>query len=145
MEELFNKTLQYENSDLSIDQRKELLSEISVGISDILSSCVHVENSASDEDIIDIEHKNLKDLLLHNLDIDTLIYTSEFVKKQINCLCKTYHSIDKVNNKRQMVKIGNKEYKVRILFSPSPQALRNMGKNGADRRKEQYRDFLIEH
>lgn len=71
-----------------------------------------------------------------------MIYTSSFVKSQINKLFGTYHSINPNNKREQILKIGEKVYKVKILYSPSPSALRGMGKNGAEKRKTQYEQFF---
>lgn len=143
MQEIFNTDLQYKNTASAIEQRKELLKNLSIGITDIIDECIHINNSASDEDLKILKHKDIFGLLNVNESIETLIYTSDFVKKQINSIYKTYHTIDKNNTRKQTVKIGNKTYNVRVLFSPSPLALINMGKNGTEKRKEQYRDFLV--
>lgn len=91
----------------------------------------------------DIEYKDIKSLLQKYPAIDTLIYTSEFVKKLMNKHFGTSHSIvDPSNRKKQSVKIGGKEYQVKILYSPSPLALINLGNGGAEKRKEQYLEFL---
>jgi len=143
IQKVLNKELDYTNTRIAIKQREEILKELSAGITDIIAECIHKNNSASDEDLKDIIRKDLKKLLLENEYIDTLIYTSEFVKKQINSEFSTDHSINQSNNRKQTVTISGKTYKVRILYSPSPQALRNMGENGAERRKEQYYEFLM--
>ena len=141
---IFNKDFKYENSIAAIEQRKALLTEVSIGITDIVEECFRTDNGSSDKSLKIIKYKDLKSLLVNNSDIKTLIYTSEFVKTQVNSYFHTYHSIiDKDNKKRQTVMIEKKPYNVRILYSPSPQALRNMGENGAMLRLEQYREFLV--
>jgi G:T/U-mismatch repair DNA glycosylase len=142
IQESFDKELQYENSNSAIEQRKNLLKEISIGITDIIAECTHKDNSASDDHLKEIVYKDIEKLLENNISIDTLVYTSEFVKKEINKIFKTHHSIDSNNKKKQTIKIANRIYKVKVLFSPSPQALINMGKDGAAIRRKQYREFL---
>ena len=139
IEEVFDIKLEYCNNDMSILQRKKLLQRLNIGITDVIESCIHCNNSAKDDDLIEITYRDLKPILQHQTSIDTLIYTSEFVKKIVNKNYKTRHRIDKVNKKNQTVKIYNKVYKVIILYSPSPLALINMGINGDLKRKEQYR------
>jgi G:T/U-mismatch repair DNA glycosylase len=142
MNDIFEKDLKFVNDISSINQRKELLKQLNTGITDIVEKCIRADNSASDRNLKILNHKDLASLLADNPSIETLIYTSEFVKTQINIKCNTYHVIEIDNKKKQTVKIGDKPYKVRILYSPSPQALRNMGENGNERRKNQYREFL---
>lgn len=142
LEEIFYEKLEYKNISESIEQRKKLLENLEIGITDIIADCNHANDSAKDKHLTEIIHKDLKNLLVDNPGIQTLIYTSEFVKKQVNNYFKTYHSIDSNNTKKQTVKIDGKIFQVRILYSPSPLALINLGENGAEKRKEQYREFL---
>ena len=143
LEEVFETKLVYSNTEQAVQQRKDLLKGLKIGITDIVNSCIHVGDSAADSDLKEIKQKDIKSLLQINPAIDTLIYTSEFVKKLMNEHFKNYHSIvDPTNKKKQSVKIDGKEYQVKILYSPSPSALRNLGKGGAEKRKEQYREFL---
>jgi len=148
IEEVFGTTLEYNDPQIAIEQRKEFLRKHKLGITDIINSCVHLNESAEDKNLTQIEIRDISCTLQNNPQIHTLVYTSEKVKKFINCYFNTYHSmIDPQNKKRQSVKIKGTPYNVLILYSPSPNALRNMskdGKDGNERRKEQYREFLLE-
>jgi G:T/U-mismatch repair DNA glycosylase len=119
------------------------LTKHGIGITDIISECSRVNQSASDEDLDVTALKDLSQLLIDHPSIITLIYTSEFVKKQVNRLFNGYHLIEKENKKKQSIKINDKIYQVRILYSPSPSGLRNLGINGKSKRLNQYKDFLI--
>jgi len=142
LEHIFQAKLPRKNTEESVRARMNLLESKGFGITDIIASCVHQNDSASDDDLKDIEYQDLASLLSEKPQIDTLIYTSEFVKKLVNWHFETYHSIDKGNRRIQSVLIANKRYLVKILFSPSPQALINLGDNGAQKRLKQYADFL---
>ena len=144
LSKIFNCSLEYSNTTEAIIQRKKLLTKLNIGITDIIDSCTHKNSSAADEDLLNIKFKDLKSLLQKNPNIDTLIYTSEFVKKQVNKYFKTYHSISRENKKIQSIKIGGVKYNVRILYSPSPNALRNLGKDGSEKRENQYTKFILE-
>lgn len=133
----------YTNTSEAIKQRHNLLDTLKIGITDIVESCIHKDNSAKDENLIDIKHKDLKSLLKQYPSIRTLIYTSGFVKKEMNACFNTYHTIDKNYPKKQSLKIDDKFYEVRILYSPSGMALINMGENGIEKRLNQYREFLM--
>lgn len=141
-EEVFATKLEFGNSEQAVQQRKDLLKKLKIGITDIVDSCIHVGDSAADSVLKEIKHRDIKLLLQEHPSINTLIYTSEFVKKLMNEHLKTYHLIDQSNRKKQSLKIDSKLYQVKILYSPSPSALINLGKDGAKKRKEQYREFL---
>jgi G:T/U-mismatch repair DNA glycosylase len=129
-----------------VDHRKQFLTENKIGITDVIETCERPLNkSASDKDLTSISYKDLKTLLNENPAIDTLIYTSEYVKALINKMfqeSKAYHSIDPVDKKKQSVILNAKKYNVWVLYSPSPQALINMGTNGAEKRLEQYKEVF---
>lgn len=145
LEEIFDEKLEYTNTESAVEQRKRLLEKIQIGITDIIEECIHKYESAEDKYLENIKHKDLKSLLAQNPQITTLIYTSEFVKSQVNkYLNNAYHSNNPHNNKIKTLKVDGKLYEVRILYSPSPQALINLGENGAAKRREQYKAFLTE-
>ncbi|QNL22232.1 hypothetical protein HZR84_09875 [Hyphobacterium sp. CCMP332] len=144
IENVFDIELEYSNSKKAISERKNFLTKHGIGISDIIDKCIHKNDSAADEDLTNIEHKDLGELLRKNPQISILIYTSEFVKKQMNLHFNTYHSINKENRKIQSIIINGTKYNVRILYSPSPNALRNLGKQGSKKREKQYKEFILE-
>ena len=131
-----NKELIRENSQKAIDQRKELLEELSVGITDIIEECYHIDEKSDDNSLKVIKQKDIRKLLSKNEKIDTLIYTSMFVKSQMNTICdKGYHSRKDKENRYWSMHVNGKEYNVIILYSPSPNALRGVN---AETRKKQY-------
>ena len=138
LEVIFETRFEYSNNCKSIEQRQKLLENLNIGITDIIDNCIHEKDSALDKDLKEIVLKDIDSLLINFLAIDTLIYTSEFVKKLINNHFNTYHSLNSHNPKHQTVKINGKLFKVIILYSPSSLALINMGENGDVKRREQY-------
>ena len=142
--EAINKKFTYTNSESSINERKEALRSLKMGITDIIESCIHENGESSDSKLKNITKKDIDVLLKANPQIDTLIYTSEFVKKLMNDHFKTYHTLTPDQPKAQSVKIDHKTYKVHILYSPSPSALRNMGTDGKQKRLEQYKRILTQ-
>jgi len=141
--DLFDEKLAFRNTTEAINQRKKFLEKYGLGITDIVAECIHTNDSAIDNDLAEITRQDLGSLLAKHQSISTLIYTSEFVKKQINALLKTKHSIDKNNPKKQTIRIEDKIYQVKILYSPSPMARRYLGSGGDEKRKIQYREFLM--
>ena len=139
---VFKVDFKYENTKEAVQQRKDFLTQHKMGITDIISECERKDGSSKDEDLSNIVLKDLSALLAKHPEINTLIYTSEFVKKPINEHFKTYHHISKENKRIQFLKFPSKTYEVRILFSPSPLALMNLGENGEEKRLNQYIEFF---
>ena len=142
--EIYNIDFLKSNTKKAVIQRKKFLKNKKIGITDVIKSCLRENKSASDNKLKKIKPKNLSTLLSSNNCIDTLIYSSEFVKKCMNECLTTRHSIDKNDKKKQRTTINGKEYNVHILYSPSPQALRKMGKNGKIKRKKQYKKVFCD-
>ena len=142
--EVFETKLVNSNTEEAVKQRKELLKANNLAITDIIESCIHPDESAKDSTLEIIQRKPIEQLLKEHDSIQTLIYTSEFVKKQINHHFDTYHSINSEDKKRQSLKLFGKTYQVKILYSPSPMGLINLGEDGIEKRLKQYKDFLIE-
>lgn len=143
LEDVYDVKLKYKNDIASVNQRKELLKHAGIGITDIIKECVHENDLADDESLKDISQKNIQKLLIEYPQVTTLIYTSEFVKKEIRKQFNLSHKLTYRNKRKQTLNINGKEYQVRILYSPSPLALINMGTNGDEKRKHQYQEFLI--
>lgn len=140
---VYDITFENTNTQSAIEQRKKFLTEKRIGITDIVGKCSRIKGSAEDKKLLNIKHKDLAQLLKDNPQITTLIYTSDFIKQQVNKLFNnTYHTIVDKTNRQYKIKINNKVYDVKILYSPSPNGLRNMGKNGSERRLRQYQEVL---
>jgi len=136
---IYNIQFDFQNTELAIQQRISFLQDINIGITDIIASCDRNNNGAQDSDLFNITYKNIRDLLINNPQINTLIYTSDFIKICVNNIFNTYHRSTQYGNRRKTVTINNTDYDVWILYSPSRNALRNMGENGNNRRKNQYK------
>jgi len=139
---VFEWTFDKESSNSCVEQRKGFLKEHKLGITDLIDECVHKNGLASDNDLSDIKYRDIAKLLKENCQITTLIYTSDFVKQKVNHIFDTHHAYNEQDKKRFVLKIGDRVYDVKVLYSPSPQALRNMGPDGDERRKKQYAEFL---
>lgn len=125
----------------AVQERKEALVRMGVGITDIVAKCKRKNGSASDRHLEITERKPLRSLLDQHPAIHTILYTSSFVKSQVGCELDQYHrSTDRPRVWR--LPIGKKEYTAVVLYSPSPQALRNLGANGSDRRLIQYKAYF---
>jgi agmatine deiminase len=79
-------------------------------------------------------------LLAKHPNINTLLYTSGFVTKQVNKIADIgEHRKWTDGRKKGTVTINGKEYKVIVLYSPSPNALRSIT---AEDRIKQYREVF---
>jgi len=145
--EITENDFKKENSIEEIEKRKMFLKDNNLAICDIvLKTNRKNPTSASDEDLIDIEQLNIIDEILTKYpQIDTLLYTSRFVKKQMTQLLKKIygkeicHQSTKDDKKKESLRINNKQYNIVILFSPSPSANRRVT---PEERKEQYKKYL---
>ena len=133
--EVTGENLHYENTAEAVNERKSLLNRMHIGITDIIESCIHENQKSDDLSLTDIKQKDLTKLLADHKQIDTLIYTSQFVKAQVNKIAdKSYHSWTG-QPRRGSTCIGGKCYHVIVLYSPSPNALRGVS---SEKRLEQY-------
>ncbi len=126
LSELTGARLDKENTQTAIVQRKSLLENLHTGITDIIDQCTHIDGKSDDLSLNDIVLKPLNELLSNYPKIDTLIYTSKFIIKQINKIADvTYHTW-KVPQKEGSIVINGKKYNVIVLYSPSPSACRRV-------------------
>lgn len=137
--------LSYDNTLQALSQRKNLLRQYKTGITDIIASCIHQNGSASDKHLTAIRYKNLPQLLTQYPTLQTLLFTSLFVKKHVIRSCNAaYTPIDTSKRQGQLL-IAGTAYDTYTLYAPSGQALRSLSRNGQDgkmRRLEQYRYLL---
>ncbi|HCC34436.1 MAG TPA: hypothetical protein DEQ02_01890 [Ruminococcaceae bacterium] len=136
------KEFDYENTEAAVNQRKDLLRELKIGITDVIKSCIHKDGKSDDKSLEDEEEKKLKKLLSQNSKINTFLYTSGRVKTLMNAFADKREHAWTVPKKRGTVVIDDKKYNVTVLYSPAPSALRGMGKDGAKIREAQYREVF---
>ena len=129
-----------ENSENAIAQRKNLLCKLNIGITDIIESCIHINQKSDDNSLRDIKLKPIKKLLSQYPQIDTLIYTSNYVKKLMNEIVdKHYHQWSDKAQRKYTTIIDDKKDNVIILYSPSPNALRHVD---SSTRLSQYKNIF---
>jgi len=118
----------------TVEERKEFLKSQNIAITDMIETCIRRNHTFLDKDIIQksIDYKDTKKLLKENTQIDTLIYTSEFVVT----LMSDYLHIKQ--EERNSLKIDGKTYNIIILTSPSPMAIKDKGENAEKERLEAY-------
>lgn len=127
LSDITHTKLQHINSEESIEERKQLLVNLNTGITDIVELCEHINGKSDDKSLNIIRLKDISGLLVQYPSINELIYTSRFVIGQINKSCgeHTYHRWDS-GKMDGSININGKKYKVHILYSPSPNALRRI-------------------
>ncbi|MCX6162885.1 MAG: hypothetical protein NTV87_16315 [Ignavibacteriae bacterium] len=136
---IFNIEFLYENTDNAVNQRKKFLSDSNLGITDILQSCFRKNSSSLDKDLSDLKFKDIQTILTNNPVINTLIYTSKIVKSFMYNSTGSYHESDKTDSEKKYIKINGKKYTVWVLYSPSRNGLRRLGKDGKQKRIDQYK------
>ena len=136
-----NCNFSYSNNLESVEERKQFLLKNNLGIVDVIKECDRVNNRADDASLQNIVlNESIKDILKEHPSIDTLIYTSKIICKYINSgfADKSYHSW-KIPNFVGSVIIGQKTYCVKVLYSPSPNALRGVSK---EKRLKRYKEVF---
>lgn len=142
IEEITGTQLKYENSEVAVNQRKDLLAKFNIGVTDVIEKCVHKNGKSDDASLQEITLKPLKELLLQNPNIDTLLYTSRIIVKHVNKIAdKSYHEGWNEFRRKGQVIINNKKYNVIILCSPSPSARRRVSR---EVQLLQYKDVIDE-
>ena len=122
-----NEKIVRENTEQAIEQRKSILKKLGIGITDIIETCYHINGKSDDGSLKIIKQKDIRKLLKNHPQINTLIYTSTFVKSQMNTVGdKSYHTCVDKNERTFSLIINGKEYKAVVLYSPSPNALRGV-------------------
>lgn len=140
LSEISGVPLTYSNTSHAIAQRRKLLKSMNTGISDIIEKCIHVNASASDQHLEILEYRDIGDVLKKHTAIRTILCTSEFVRKHLmKQLC-----VRPIKNKAKAYtfSFNGSLYALYVLYSPSPQALKGLGKNGAKIRLEQYSSYF---
>lgn len=129
-----------DNNSAAIEQRKKTLELLGIGITDVIDSCIHIDGKSDDNSLKVIKQKDIRKILRENDKIDTLIYTSNYVKSQMNTICdKGYHSCVDKEKRIWRTSINGKDFRVIILYSPSPNALRGVDE---ETREKQYKDVF---
>lgn len=148
--EIANIDFLRKNNSEEIDKRKNFLSNNGIGICDIVKKTYRKNGSSLDRDLDIVEFLDIADILEKHPTINTLIYTSDsggvksFMTKYLKSkfskeIC--HRTIDKTQRKYSL-EINNRKYNVEILYSPSPTALRSLGKDGSQKRLEQWRNIF---
>jgi G:T/U-mismatch repair DNA glycosylase len=75
LEDIFQCSLRYDNSEEAVSQRKDLLNREKIGICDIVESCLRDKVDASDLGMRDIRTRDIMAQITLCPTIDTLIFT----------------------------------------------------------------------
>lgn len=135
---LVDERLDTKNLNITKEDLQKWLNNHGFGITDLIGSCIHKDGKATDKSLIEIKYKSISKLLLNNSKIDTLICTSEQVRKWLVKCVDGKFNWSKTLKKEGTIKIGIKSYRVIVLYSPSPLCLIGIGKDGNKTRKNQY-------
>ncbi|MFT4203978.1 MAG: hypothetical protein QM610_08700 [Chitinophagaceae bacterium] len=139
--------LDYDNSQNATEQRMKLLTALGCGITDVVASCTRSKDSASDSNLTTIVYQPIFQYIADHPTIQMLIYTSHFVQTQV------YRHFTTVFGKSwQRVSLDARHHQLHFpdgrildditLYSPSPQALKGLGKGGKEKRLAQYREVF---
>ena len=124
----------FRNTEEAVRERKNFLTSYQTGITDIIERCGRVNGGSADPD--------LTDLLISHPDIREILCTSVFVKRCLGLsLGIRFRAIPGEDRCFAMIHSG-REYRVTVLFSPSPNAVRFTGPGAAEKRRRQYEQIF---
>ena len=112
LSEVTGTPLEFVNTTEAVNQRKQLLKQLHIGITDIVGSCIHRNGKSDDASLFSIAPKPLDKLLLEHPNIEKLIYTSRTeVQKLINRFFadKGPHTRAKDNTQKESVWINGRQ------------------------------------
>lgn len=136
LDEATGEKLTFDNTEASVQERKDLLDKLEIGITDLIEICIREGGKSDDKSLQVIKYKPIAKLLAKHSKIDTLICTSTFVKEKLRQI--THGKYRPITKRSGTMEIDNKTYNIIILYSPSPRALMGMGPMGAKKRMDQY-------
>lgn len=141
--ETSGETLDFENTERAVGQRKTYLERRGFGITDTVERCIHEGGRSGDDSLKEIEPRDVRRLLAENPGIDTLIYTGGLVRDLMNRFAADGHRHTSVkgNKRARSVVIGGRAYRVILLYSPSPRALQGIP-GGSETRRKQYKEVF---
>lgn len=165
LEQIFDFSLDYENTAKAIDQRKQLLVKNQIGICDMVESCTRKRMEASDLGMKEIRLRNLKGILEKHSEVEMILFMGGNSKNGPEYLFKRHAKENelKVILKRSEsprineFQLSGRQISCISLISPSSaanraigghplyKAKRNTEKNYTtlDFRIEQYRPFFV--
>lgn len=142
---VFNLSLLFNNSNEAVKQRKEFLDKNHIGICDIVDSCKREKVDASDLGMNDIVLRDILGYLKKYKNIDTIIFTGGNSKNGPEYFFRKVlkeHNINIVNTSNQIPKTNeiifdNRTIKTISLTSPSNAANRSIGANEYYKKRKQ--------
>lgn len=133
MSRVFDMEFRFQEGEVAVSERKELLRRNSIAITDMHVTCYRRNKSSSDENLYPIILKDIFSLLRENPSIDTLIFTSrtEIVGAwglfRTYCLQKGVNVPELKSNSDKILKgsltLDGSVYKILIPYSTSPKVM----------------------
>ena len=135
LDRIFDLNLKYENTNQSIVQRKDFLTQNGIGICDVIESCTRGKIDASDVGMHQIKMRNLLNHIVKNNDITTLLFMGGNSKNGPEYLFRKLIKplgLELINKSADRPKIHElhlegRKIKTISLISPSSAANRSIG------------------
>ena len=120
--------LQYFSGEPAVEERKRLLNQLKIGVSDMGKTIQRIADNSSDGSLKIIEYMDIFKILEENPSIRKIIFTSSSGKSSAIYWFKDYletkniqYNIPKGKRPlRNYININNKEIEIVLLYSPSP-------------------------
>jgi agmatine deiminase len=145
--QVFNTKFEFENTDEAVEQRKDFLTKHKMGITDMVDCLDHSNpNSALDSDITNIKFRDVWSILLEQVSINKIFFTSHSQKNSAKQLFLDYlnqkglsDGYTKLDNKEIILLNNHREIELSSLISPSGRVAQS------EKRLKQYQSSFLKH
>lgn len=124
------KQLEYPSGPLAVEERKNLLKQLQLGVTDMGKQIIRHENSSLDENLAALEFMDIFQILDENPGIKRLIFTSSSGKVSAVRWFTEFLAAQGIKHRfpsgkrpiRSEMEYNNKKIELVVLYSPSPRA-----------------------
>jgi len=137
LETIYNHRFHYNTGEEALNERKEFASQQKIAFTDMLAKAIRSTGKSSDNQLIPIEIMDILSILKVHPSIQRIILTSRSGKNSALSLFKCHlanNNIPFFESEQLNLIVGhfqylNKDYEVKVLYSPSPRVERQFGFN----------------
>lgn len=128
----------FRDTEEAVLERKNFLISTRTGITDIIERCVRTNGGSSDSDLTDIEYRDPSGILESHPGIKEIMCTSLFVKRCLGAALGVRLVSVRGGERAYSMEYRGGKYRVTVLYSPSPNAVRFSGGCAVMKRRRQY-------
>lgn len=124
------KQLEHFSGNEAVDERKDILNNLKITITDMGKRIARMDNSSLDENLVPLEYMNIGQILTEKPLINKIIFTSSSGKASAAKWFENFLGGHNINHKftkgprpiKSILHLDNRMLSLVILYSPSPRA-----------------------